>query len=242
LLRAGNRRVREVWVASGLEPSPQLSEIERLAVSRRVRLVEVGRRRLESVARTESAQGVLAFANPLRERTLDELCEGAGRTRPFLVVLDGVSDPQNLGALLRVAECAGTTGLVLPKHRAAHVTPAVTKVAAGAIEHLPIAVVSGVPNTLRLLSRRGVYTIGLDSAADTSIYEVGEELEGPVALVLGAEGQGLGRLVQRRCDTVASIPQHGAIGSLNVAAAGAVACFEVARRRGSKGGSGASCA
>jgi 23S rRNA (guanosine2251-2'-O)-methyltransferase len=233
LLAIGRRPVKEVWVAEGMDRSPQLDEIERLAARKRVKLVHPGRRRLEAMARTDSAQGVLALAAPLEETPLEEMCNAGRETTPFLLVLDGVSDPQNLGALLRSAECSGVTGVVVSRHRAAHVTPAVTKVAAGAIEHVAMAVVPGVPGALRRISEHGLVCVGLDANADASLFELGAELEGPVALVLGAEGKGLGSLSRRRCTIVVSIPQYGALDSLNVAAAGTVACFELARRRAS---------
>jgi len=225
------RPVREVWIAQGLDRSPQLDEIERLAVRNRAKVMHVARKRLEAMARTEAAQGVLALAAPLEETPLEEMCNLTRGTAPFLLVLDGVSDPQNLGALLRSAECAGVTGVVVSRHRAAHVTPTVTKVAAGAIEHVAMAVVPGVPSALRRISDHGLVCVGLDADADASLFELGADLEGPVALVLGAEGKGLGSLSRRRCAIVASIPQYGALDSLNVAAAGTVACFELARRR-----------
>jgi 23S rRNA (guanosine2251-2'-O)-methyltransferase len=231
LLAANTRHVRELWIAEGLEPSPQIDEIERLATRSRLRVMVVGRRRLESMARTESPQGVLARAVPLEEADLDDLCTRRRGRDPFLLVLDGVSDPQNLGSLLRTAECAGVTGVVLPRHRAAHVTPTVTKVAAGAVEHLPMAVVPGVPSALRRLEEHGVLSVGLDAHAERSLFDLAEEASGPIGIVLGAEGKGLGALSRRRCDIVAAIPQLGSLNSLNVAAAGAVACFEVARRR-----------
>jgi len=231
LLVAARRPVREVWIAEGLEPSPQLDEIERLAAKNRVKVMLVGRKRLEALARTDSPQGVLALAAPLKDTPLEKLCDSRGGQEPFLLVLDGVNDPQNLGALLRSAECAGVGGVVLPRHRAAHVTPTVTKVAAGAVEHVAMALVPGIPNALHQLSDLGVTCVGLDSNAQTSLFDPGNDLCGPVALVLGAEGRGLGVLTRRRCESLLSIPRQGAIGSLNVAAAGAVACFEVARRR-----------
>lgn len=223
--------MREVWIAEGLEPSIQIDEIERLAARRRAKVVSVGRRRLEAMARTDSPQGVLALAAPLEETSLEDMCGSAKGKGPFLLVLDGVNDPQNLGALLRSADGAGVTGVVMPRHRAAHVTPTVTKVAAGAVEHVAMAVVPGVPNALHQLRESGVLCVGLDADAQVSLFDVGSELDGPVALVLGAEGRGLASLSRRRCDVVVSIPRHGALDSLNVAAAGAVACFELARRR-----------
>jgi 23S rRNA (guanosine2251-2'-O)-methyltransferase len=148
----------------------------------------------------------------------------------FLLLVDGVTDPQNLGAILRSAECAGASGVVIPRHRSAHVTPAVTKAAAGAIEYLPMALVAGIPSALQDLERLGVLTIGLDERGSTTLFDldIGDR---PVAIVLGAEGRGLAPLARRRCEILARIPMGGEVSSLNVAAAAAVACFEVARQR-----------
>jgi 23S rRNA (guanosine2251-2'-O)-methyltransferase len=144
--------------------------------------------------------------------------------------LDGITDPHNVGALLRSAECAGVTGVVLPRHRSVHLSPTVTKAAAGAIEYLPMALVAGIPAALQRLSARGVWTVGLVGGAPQSLYglSLGDQ---PVALVLGSEGTGLAALTKRRCDVLASIPQHGSLSSLNVSTAGAIACFDVARQR-----------
>ena len=174
----------------------------------------------------------MARARPLEEVELDALCRAQRTVVPFLLVLDGVTDPHNVGALLRSAECAGVTGVVLPRHRAVHVTPTVAKVAAGAVEYLEIAVVPGVPNALRRLDELGVTSIGLDAGAPASLFDARFDAEGPVALVVGAEGRGLAALTRKRCSALAAIPRFGALNALNVAAAGAVACFEVARRRG----------
>ncbi|HEX2040566.1 MAG TPA: 23S rRNA (guanosine(2251)-2'-O)-methyltransferase RlmB [Acidimicrobiales bacterium] len=230
LLAAGRRRVRELWLAEGTEDSPLLAEIADLAQAKRVTVKRVGRGRLDGAARTEAPQGVLAYADPLPEVDLDDLA----RPDAFLLCLDGVTDPHNLGALLRTADCAGVTGAVVPRHRAAHVTPTAAKAAAGAIEHVPMAVVPGIPTALRRLQGLGVWTVGLDAAADRSLFDLDPDLaRGPVALVLGAEGTGLSRLARQRCDLLVSVPQHGHIASLNVSAAGAVACFQVARLRAS---------
>jgi 23S rRNA (guanosine2251-2'-O)-methyltransferase len=231
LLAAGRRPVREVWIADDLEPSPQIDEIERLATRHRVRVLLVSRTKLERAARTDAPQGVVAHARPLEEVELEALSRTRGAVAPFLLVLDGVTDPHNVGALLRSALCAGVTGVVLPRHRAVHVTPTVAKVAAGAIEHLDIAVVPGVPSALAQLDGFGVMSVGLDAPAPTSLFDMDIDAGAAVALVLGAEGRGLASLTRRRCSGLASIPQFGALGSLNVAAAGTVACFELARRR-----------
>ena len=218
-------------MADGMDAAAILDEIEGLAATRRVRVEYVSRRRIDSVARTEAAQGVVALARPIDETPLEALCEPSRRGRvPFLLVLDGITDPHNLGALLRSAECAGVTGIVLPRHRSAHLSPTVAKVAAGAIEYLPMALVPGVPNALQKLSASGVWSVGLVGEAKQSLYELplGDQ---PVALVLGSEGTGLAALTRKRCDALASIPQHGSLSSLNVSTAGAIACFDVARQR-----------
>ena len=231
LLAARRRRVRDVWVAEGSDPSAGLERIVSLAAGARVPVRWVARAQLEREARTEAPQGVLAHAEELPEADLDELARGAGGTVPFLVALDGVTDPHNLGAVMRTAEVAGATGVILPRHHAAHVTPTVAKAAAGAIEHLPVAVVPGIPGALAALSRAGVWTVGLDAGARAAVFDL-ELADRPLALVLGAEGRGLSRLARERCDLLVAIPRVGTLESLNVSAAAAVACFEVARRRG----------
>ncbi len=231
LLAAGRRRTRDVWLAEGLDDSPLLGEIRLLAAENGVRLRTVSRSRLDAESRTEVPQGVLAHAEALPEVGLDTLCRPSpGGPSPFLVVLDGVTDPHNLGALLRTAEGAGATGSVLGRHGAAHVTPTVAKAAAGAVERLPLAMVPSVPASLAEMARHGVWTVGLDSRAETSLFGLALA-DQPLALVLGSEGRGLARLTRQRCDLVVAIPSVGSLASLNVAAAGAVACFEVARQR-----------
>jgi 23S rRNA (guanosine2251-2'-O)-methyltransferase len=165
------------------------------------------------------------------EADLDELVAATEDVTPFLVLVDGVTDPGNLGAILRSAEGAGVTGVVLPRHRAVHLTPTAAKAAAGAIEHVPIALVSGLASAIERLRKAGVWVVGLDDAASISLFDLGETATAPIALVLGAEGAGLSRLVRERCDLVVQIPMHGHLSSLNVSAAAALACYEVARRR-----------
>lgn len=224
LLRAGRRRVRTVYVSSSAAQDPAVAPIVDLAADS---LRVVPPERLEKVARTDAPQGVVALAAPLRSADLDDLCAADDA---FLVALDGVTDPRNLGAVMRSAETAGATGVVIGRHRAAHVTPAVTKAAAGAIEHLPIALVGGIPNALERMQRAGVWTVGLDERGDTSLSDLGVA-DQRIVVVLGAEGRGLGRLTRARCDVLVRIPMYGAVPSLNVAAAATLACHEVARRR-----------
>jgi len=205
-----------------------LEDINELSFEMKIPLRAVPRRRFETEALTESHQGVMARADPLPESSLEDLAQ---TPNAHILVLDGVTDPGNLGALLRTAECAGVTGIVLAKHRAVHISPTVTKTAAGAVEHLAMAVVGGIPTAIKDLTDLGVVTVGLDMEGDTSIFDLPLGNDQPVALVLGAEGKGLGRLVKERVDVRASIPMLGELNSLNVAMAGAIAMFEVVRRR-----------
>lgn len=227
LLVAGRRRVRSVWVAPGRDDHGRLDALERLAAAHGVRVRHVDRSKLMAEARTDAPQGVLARAEPVAPADFDALLAAPDA---LLVALDGVTDPGNLGAILRVAGAADATGVVIPRHRTAPLTPAAMKAAAGAVEHVPVAVVSGIPAALERAVRAEVWTVGLATEGATSIFELAVA-DRPLMLVLGAEGRGLARLTRARCDLLAAIPTPGAVDSLNVATAAAVACFEVVRRR-----------
>jgi 23S rRNA (guanosine2251-2'-O)-methyltransferase len=235
LLIAGKRKVREVWVATelleGESASDIVTDIVEIARSVRAPVQEVNRRRLDATARSEAPQGVIAFAAPLIETEFAELIKRRPGRAPFLVAVDGVTDPGNLGAILRCCDGAGVGGVVLPRHRAVHITPTVAKAAAGAVEHMPIALVGGLPAALARVKEAGIWVVGLDDGADKDLFDIGDlALEG-VCLVLGAEGAGLSRLVRERCDLVVSIPMLGRLSSLNVSAAAALATYEIARQR-----------
>jgi 23S rRNA (guanosine2251-2'-O)-methyltransferase len=230
LLLAGRRKVHEIVLSAEVERADIVGDIVELAAELRVPVTEVSRAKLDAASHTDAPQGVIARAAELPEASLEDLCAAGEQGPPFLLAVDGVTDPGNLGALLRIAECAGVTGVVLPKHRAVHVTPTVTKSAAGAVEYLPMALVGGLPTAIESMKVAGIWVVGLDAAGDTAVHDLTVAGDG-VCLVLGAEGKGLSRLVRQRCDLIASIPLHGRLASLNVASAGAVACYEVARRR-----------
>ena len=232
LLMAGHRKVRVVMMAEGTDESAILTEIEELATEARVPIRRMHRDQIDAQARTEAPQGVIAQAAELREADADELLEShADRPIPFILALDGLTDPRNLGALLRSADGAGVTGVLLPRHRAVHVTPAVAKSAAGAIEHLPLAIVSGLPSFLLKAKEKGVWVIGLDADSPTTVFDLAHMADQPVIVVVGAEGDGLSRLVRQRCDVIAAIPLRGRLASLNASVAGAVALFELGRHR-----------
>ena len=235
LLIAGKRRVHEVWVSVDLDADSNTAEvigdIIEIAKTMRVTVTQVARRRLDDQARSEAPQGVLAFAAPLQETELPNLLVRKGNKPPFLVAVDGVTDPGNLGALLRCCDGAGVQGVVLPRHRAVHVTPTVAKAAAGAVEHVPMSIVGGLPAALTRIKEAGIWVVGLDDDAERSLFEMGDLATDAICLVLGAEGAGLSRLVRERCDMIVSIPMLGRLSSLNVSTAAALAVYEVARHR-----------
>ena len=232
LLLAARRKVRDVWMVDGTDDAAILIEIEELANEARVPIRRVSREQLHKEARTETPQGVIAHAAPLREVEFDDLLKTRNGRAPFLLAVDSVTDPQNLGALLRSADGAGVTGIVLPKHRTVHVTPTVTKAAAGAIERIPMALVGGLPAAfLRAKEKVDAWILGLDADGSQSLYDVAALGNVPVIVVIGAEGAGLSRLVKERCDELVSIPLRGSLASLNASVAGAIAMFELGRHR-----------
>ena len=185
-----------------------------------------------SLAATDSPQGLVAKARPIHFASLESLLAGdsvAGN--PALLVLDHLEDPRNVGAVARSARAAGITGMVVPRRRAAPLSALAFKAAAGAFEHLPVATVSSVANTVERASRSGVWTVGLDPSSPEPLFGLALLAE-PVALFVGAEGGGLGRLVRRRLDSSVSIPMAAGVASLNASVAAALACFEVRRVRG----------
>ena len=231
LLIAGRRRVHEVWVAGDLDESEVVEDIRQLARANRVPVVEVSRKKLEYTARSEAPQGVLAHADPIPAVPIEVMLKRRAGRAPFLVAVDGVTDPGNLGALLRCCDGAGVDGVILPRHRSVHITPTVAKSAVGAVEYVPMALVGGLPTTLARMRELGIWVVGLDDAADKSLFELGDLATEGICLVLGAEGPGLSRLVRERCDLIVSIPMKGRLSSLNVSAAASLATYEVARHR-----------
>ena len=232
LLIASRRRVREILVNDDSERNPVIGEILELARSQRVAVRSVSRDEIDDLARSEAPQGVIAFAEPLEETLLDEVLASArDDDKLFIVAVDGVTDPGNLGAILRSCEGAGVDAVILPRHRAVHVTPSAAKAAAGAVEYLTMCVVPGLPTAIQQLRDNNVWVVGLDDAADKPVFGLGDLAREHVCLVLGAEGPGLSRLVRERCDLLVSIPMRGALSSLNVSAAAALATYEVVRAR-----------
>jgi 23S rRNA (guanosine2251-2'-O)-methyltransferase len=203
------------------------NEIASEAAARRVPLKRVSRDQIEELARGGTHQGVVARVGPYPYSGLEEILTAPD---PLVVVLDGVTDPRNLGAVLRAADGAGASGVVIPKDRAVGVTPAAVKASAGASEHVRVARETNIRRALEKMKEAGVWAYAAEGGAAQAYTSL--DLSGPVAFVLGSEGRGVRRLVREACDGVVSIPMHGAVSSLNVSVAAAVLLFEARRQRG----------
>jgi len=232
-VRAHPQEIVRVLVERGHDgrPSHGAERVVQAAHEARVRVEDAVRGELQRRSSGGAHQGIGAEVAEFRYAELMDLLP-TGAAKPFLVVLDGVTDPQNLGALARSAQALGAHGLILPKDRAAGVTPAAFKAAAGALERFPVARVTNLSRALEDLKDKGVWTVALAGEGDRDLSEI--DLTTGIALVLGSEGKGVRPLVRRSCDHVARISMQGGVGSLNVAAAGAIAFYEVARQRAAR--------
>jgi 23S rRNA (guanosine2251-2'-O)-methyltransferase len=205
-----------------------IEDCRRLGVN--VRFLE--RTELDKLAGNTAHQGVVAVTSAKQYNDLEDVINAKRAEYSLVVVLDGVEDPHNLGAILRTADAAGANGIVIPERRAASVTGTVTKVSAGASEHMPIAKVTNIARSIEDLKKHNVWTVGLDERGKQSYYEMDYKMD--CALVLGGEGKGLHDLVKRKCDFLVSIPMLGKVPSLNVSVAAAVVLFEIVRQRRAK--------
>jgi 23S rRNA (guanosine2251-2'-O)-methyltransferase len=232
LLRAASTAVSELWLAEGGTRGVAFAELERLARAAGAKIRAAPRPKLDRLAGTDRHQGVVAVVAEFRYADVDAIlarAKDAGRP-PLLVVLDGVEDPHNLGAIVRSAHALGAHGVVIPKDRAVGVTAAVAKASAGAVERCPIARVTNVTKCLEELKEAGVWSVALAADGERSLAAL--DLRGPTALVLGSEGEGLRPLVRRTCDFSARVPMMGELDSLSVSASAAIALYEAVRQRG----------
>ncbi len=230
LLSKSPGRVRRVMVAGGREDG-RIAEIRALAERAGVKVATTADAELDKLAEGGRHQGVVVEVTPRSgdpETQLEEALE-ASVGPPLLLVLDGVQDPHNLGACLRSADAAGACAVIVPRDRAAGLTPVVRKVAAGAAETVPLVSVVNLARTLRDLKSRGIWLVGTDDTASGTLFEA--DLAGPLGLVMGSEGEGMRRLTRECCDQLVSIPMAGAVESLNVSVAAGVALFEAVRQR-----------
>ena len=228
-LRAGVT-IDKIYLAKG-ETDSTLGHIASAAREKGIVVVDADRRKLDGMSRTHSHQGVIALCAVREYVTVDDILAIAREKgeKPLIVVCDELSDPHNLGAVIRTADAAGAHGVIIPKRRSAGLTAVVGKTSAGAVAHVPVARVPNLPAVLRELKEQGVWVFGTAAQGTTSLYKA--DLKGPAAIVIGSEGDGMVRLVTENCDFTVSIPMFGKINSLNASAAAAVLLYEAVRQR-----------
>ena len=228
-LRAGTP-VDKIFLARG-ETDAALAHIAAAARDRGVVVVECDRRKLDFMSRTHAHQGVIAQAAVREYAGVDDILNAAREKGepPLVVVCDELSDPHNLGAVIRTAECAGAHGVIIPKRRSAGLTAVVAKTSAGAVSYVPVARVPNLTALLKELKDEGLWIFGTAADGDTSLYDA--DLKGPAAIVIGSEGDGMGRLVSETCDFLVRIPMKGKLNSLNASAAAAILLYEAVRQR-----------
>ncbi|QNL43793.1 23S rRNA (guanosine(2251)-2'-O)-methyltransferase RlmB [Oscillibacter hominis] len=228
-LRAGES-IDKIYLQKG-ETDKTLGHIASTARAAGVVVVEADRRKLDAMSRTHAHQGVIALAAVREYVAVEEIlhiAEERGEA-PLLVVCDEISDPHNLGAIIRTAECAGAHGVIIPKRRSAGLTAVVGKTSAGAVAHMAVARVPNIPSLLKDLKKQGIWIFGTAAEGSTALYDA--DLKGPAAVVIGSEGDGMSRLVSENCDFLVSIPMRGKISSLNASAAAAILLYEAVRQR-----------
>lgn len=228
-MRAG-RPIDKVYIAKG-DTDATIAHIASKARDLGAVVVEADRRKLDAMSYSHAHQGVIALASVKQYSTVDEIFAVAQERGedPFIVICDEISDPHNLGAIIRTAECAGVHGIIIPKRRSAGITAVVDKTSAGAAEHMAVARVANLTATLKDLKDRGVWIYG--TAADASSEMWKTDMTGPIAIVIGSEGEGMSRLVADNCDFKLSIPMKGKISSLNASVSAAIVIYEVVRQR-----------
>ena len=228
-LRAGTP-IDKVYLARG-ETDAALGHIAAKARERGIAVVDCDRRKLDSMSVTHSHQGVIAVAAVREYAEVEDILKAAADRGepPLIVVCDELSDPHNLCAVIRTAECAGAHGIIIPKRRSAGLTAVVAKTSAGAVSYVPVARVANLTACLKELKEAGVWVFGTAADADRAIYDA--DLKGPAAIVIGSEGDGMSRLVAENCDFLVSIPMKGQLNSLNASAAAAILLYEAVRQR-----------
>lgn len=228
-LRAGTI-IEKVVILAGVKGGI-IEKIKQMAKRNRVPVVEVGKQKFRDLVSDTTTQGVVAVVGTKAYVEIDTILDIAKERNeaPFVLILDEIEDPHNLGALIRTAECAGVHGAVIPKHHAASVNQTVAKTSAGASEHLPVAKVVNIAQTLDELKLKGIWIVGTESSAEKSFTEIDYTM--PIALVIGNEGKGIRQLVKEKCDFLVKIPLYGKVESLNASVAGALVMYEVIKKR-----------
>ena len=231
-LRAG-RAIDKIFIAKG-EVDKTLGHIASGAREKGIVVVEADRRKLDFMSRTHAHQGVIALVAVREYCSVEDILAIAGERgeAPFVIICDEISDPHNLGAIIRTAECSGAHGVIIPKRRSAGLTTIVDKSSAGAAEHMAIARVPNIPTVIKELKDKGLWIYGTAADGQSDIWHT--DFTGAAALVIGSEGDGMGRLVRESCDFIVSLPMKGQIGSLNASAAASILMYEVLRQRSMK--------
>lgn len=232
LLKTG-QEIDKLYIQKG-DRQGSITKIIGRAKDENIVVQYVDRKKLTSLAGGDAHQGVVALISGFEYSTIDEIMDLAKSKNqdPFLVILDGIEDPHNLGAIIRTAECAGAHGVIIPKRRAASVNQTVYKTSAGAVEHMKVSQVTNISNTIEALKERGLWVYGADAAGEEVYYK--NSLLGPIALVIGSEGKGISRLVKEKCDVLVKIPMLGKISSLNASVATSILIYEVVRQKNEK--------
>lgn len=202
-----------------------------MAKERRIIINEVDKNKIKQMAQTENHQGVIAIVPPFNYSEVEDILFEANsrQEEPFVVILDSIEDPHNLGSIIRTAETAGVHGIIIPKRRAASVNATVNKVSAGAVEHMKIARVNNLVETMKYLKKQGLWICGTDMDTDTYYYD--QNLRGAIAIVIGSEGFGMSRLVKENCDFLVKIPMKGKITSLNASVSAGIVMYEAVKQR-----------
>lgn len=225
-----NRTINKLLVQKG-EKEGSIRQIIALAKEKGIVVQETDRSNLDRVSTTHAHQGVIAYVSFKDYVEVDDILKNAESKgeAPFIIILDGITDAYNLGSILRTADAVGAHGVVIPKRRAIGLNAAVSKASAGAIEYVPVARVTNISQTIEYLKKKNIWVIGTDLSGEKSFYE--SDLKGSIALVIGSEGQGMGKLVAEKCDYIINIPMKGQIASLNAAVAGAIIMYEILKQR-----------
>ena len=229
LLKAGRRKCYEVFLSAG-KGEDRLDEIQELASARGISCSTRSPHEIALLSHVEKHQGVAARVEPFQYAVLEKILFDTSSASPVFLILDSIVDPQNLGSILRTAHQIGVDAVILPKDRSAPIGPATLRTAAGAVEYLPIVQVTNLTSSLKILKEKGFWIYGAEIEGGKSLYEIDFSRD-PVAVVLGAEGKGMRRLIREHCDFLMTIPMKGVIDSLNVSVAGAIILAEIARQR-----------
>lgn len=229
LLESG-RDINKIFIQNG-EKHGSINKIIAMAKERKIIVNQVDKNKISQMAQTINHQGVIAIVPPFNYVEVEDIISEANSRQkdPFIVILDGIEDPHNLGSIIRTAETAGVHGIIIPKRRAASVNATVDKVSAGAVEHMKIARVNNLVETMKYLKEQGLWICGTDM--DTNTYYYDQDLKGPLAIVIGSEGFGMSRLVKENCDFLVKIPMKGKITSLNASVSAGIIMYETLKQR-----------